>query len=517
MSGTTILLAAVTTISLAGNAFLLLGRRYQRFNRELHDHLQKGSSGRPDLAVTFSTKASAGGIQAEIAGSLNKLIGKLSENFKKTFSVGYQLIKTSDSMKQVSGKLQEMSDKLSSQASAVATAMEEMSSTISEIARNASTAAAAGASSSESAAQAERSIEENVKSIERLSRDIATWAETNRALSEATDRIDKIILVINDIAGQTNLLALNAAIEAARAGEQGRGFAVVADEVRKLADKTATATKEIGDMIKDVKEKADRSLSTMDVTMKQAEENISRSKKAEEALKKIVVEAKQTVDRINQIATASEEQAQVSTEVLGNMEKVSGYASEAGELAKAISASGDSVASYAHNLYSQLCSVKKDGTDDSMEGMLKSCTGTLSSLLETSVQQGRLEHAALFDDQYQPAGEAGKFTTRVCGYFETEVLGLLKKWTGSDKRIVYVVVMDRNGYMPTHVNAARARIRMQDQISLAGAKSDRIVGQAFRRPIAAGGELVVDIAAPLTIGGRHWGCLRIGYLPEVVQ
>jgi methyl-accepting chemotaxis protein len=517
MSGTTILLATIASVSIVGNTYFLLGKRYQRFNRELQEHLHKSSSGRPDLAVLFSPKSASGGVQAEISGSLNKLINKLSENFKKTFSVGYQLTKTSESMKQVSSRLQEMSDKLSSQASQVATAMEEMSSTISEIAKNASTAAAAGASSSESAAQAETAIKENVKSIELLSRDIATWAETNRALSEATDRIDKIILVINDIAGQTNLLALNAAIEAARAGEQGRGFAVVADEVRKLADKTATATKEIGDMVKDVKEKADRSLSTMDVTLKQAGENITRSRKAEETLKKIAVEAKQTVDRINQIATASEEQAQVSTEVLGNMEKVSGYASDAGELAKAISTSGDSVASFAHNLYSQLCSVKKDATDDAMEGMLKRCTEALSLLLEKSLQQGRFEQTALFDEQYHPAGDAGKFTTRSSAYFGAEVLPLLKNWMGSDKRIAYVVVMDRNGYMPTHVNAARAGVRMQDQISLTGAKSDRIVGQAFRRPIAAGGELVVDIAAPLTIGGRQWGCLRIGYLPEVVQ
>jgi hypothetical protein len=77
--------------------------------------------------------------------------------------------------------------------------------------------------------------------------------------------------------------------------------------------------------------------------------------------------------------------------------------------------------------------------------------------------------------------------------------------------------MDKNGYMPTHTNPARAKVKMQDPISLAGARTDKIIGQAFRRPIAAGGELVVDIAVPLVISRRQWGCLRIGYLPDMVQ
>jgi len=517
MSGTTVFLAVLSTASVAVNAYFLAGRRVNRFDAELREHLLRTASGRPDLAARFSTKTKPAGSQAEILSSLKKLIGKLGESFKKAFSIGYQLTKTSDSMKQVAGQLQELSDKLSSQAVHVATAMEEMSSTINDIARNATSVAKTGASSSDGAATATRAIGENVRSIELLSKNIADWAETNKALSTATDHIDRIIVVINDIAGQTNLLALNAAIEAARAGEQGRGFAVVADEVRKLADKTAAATKEIGDMIKDVKENADHSLSTMDITQKQAADNIERSKGAEESLKKIAEEVKQTVDMINRIATASEEQAQVSTDVLNNMEKVSGYAVDAKELAKAITSSGDSVASLAHNLYSQLCSVKKDETDDAMEGMLRSCTASLTTLLQESLQQGRLDQAALFDESYSPAGEADKFTTRANGYFDSGVLPLLKQWAGSDKRLTYVVVMDKNGYMPTHVNPARAKVKMKDPVSLAGARSDRILGQAFRRPIAAGGELVVDIAAPLTISGRHWGCLRFGYLPDMVQ
>jgi methyl-accepting chemotaxis protein len=517
MTGTAILAYGLLGLSLAANAYLLVRGSFNRFTAELKQYLFRSSSGRPDLATQFSSQTALSKEHGGIRFHLNTLMGKLSENFKKAFSIGYHLTKTSDSVKQVSSRLQDMSDMLSSQAAQVATAMEEMSSTINEIARNATTAVKAGTSSSESADMAKKAIVENVKSIELLSENVSTWADTNRALSTATDRIDKIILVINEIAGQTNLLALNAAIEAARAGEQGRGFAVVADEVRKLADKTASATKEIGGMIKDVKEKADNSLTTMDATLRQVADNISRSKHAEESLKKIALDVRQTVDMIHQIATASEEQAQVSEDVLKNMEKVSGYAADAKDLAQTISSSGDSVASYALNLYSQLCSVKKDAVDNAMEEALRSFSATLCTLLEGAVQQGLLDAATLFDENYAPTDEPDKFTTRANRYFEAEVLPLLKTWSQSDKRITYVVVMDKNGYMPTHTHPARAKVKMKDPITLAGARTDMVIGQAFRRPIAAGGELVVDIAAPLVIARRHWGCLRIGYLPDMVQ
>jgi methyl-accepting chemotaxis protein len=517
MTGTVILAYCLLLLSIAVNMYFLFKNSFNKFTAELKQYLFRSSSGRPDLATQFSSLAALHGGQEEIRSYLNTLISKLSENFKKTFTIGYHLTKTSDSMKQVSSQLQDMSDKLSSQSAQVATAMQEMSSTINEIAHNATTAAKAGTSSSENAELAKQAIEENVKSIEILSANVSTWADTNRALSTATDRIDKIILVINDIAGQTNLLALNAAIEAARAGEQGRGFAVVADEVRKLADKTASATKEIGDMIKDVKEKADNSLTTMDATLSQVADNIDRSKHAEESLKKIVVEIQQTVDMIHQIATGSEEQAMVSEDVLKNMEKVSGYATDAKNLARSISSSGDSVASYALSLYSQLCSVKKDAVDNAMEEALRSFSITLCTLLEDAIQQGRLDAASLFDDNYTKTNEPDKFGARANQYFDAEVLPLLKAWSQSDKRITYIVAMDKNGYMPTHTNPARAKVKMQDPISLAGARTDKITGQAFRRPIAAGGELVVDIAVPLVIASRQWGCLRIGYLPDMVQ
>jgi methyl-accepting chemotaxis protein len=93
-------------------------------------------------------------------------------------------------------------------------------------------------------------------------------------------------------------------------------------------------------------------------------------------------------------------------------------------------------------------------------------------------------------------------------------MSLVKQLAQSEKKIIYVVAMDSNGLIAAHNNPARVGVKMSDQVSINGAKSTEIVGQAFRRPIEAGGELVNDIAHPISVGGRHWGCLRIGYLPE---
>lgn len=128
--------------------------------------------------------------------------------------------------------------------------------------------------------------------------------------------------MINDIAGQTNLLALNAAIEAARAGEQGRGFAVVADEVRKLAEKTTASTNEIGEMIKMIQNESMKAVEAMQTGTRDVEAGVMLANNAGESLKQIVQAVQSVTDMIQQIATAAEEQSTTGGEVATNIESV---------------------------------------------------------------------------------------------------------------------------------------------------------------------------------------------------
>ena len=150
----------------------------------------------------------------------------------------------------------------------------------------------------------------------------------------------------------------------------------------------------------------------------------------------------------------------------------------------------------------------------SMEAFVKTIAAEFAAKLEDAVQSGRIDIDSLFDENYIKTEEENKFRNRSNGFFDAEILPLLKQWAKKDRHLIYVVAMDRNGYMPTHVTPSRAYIKMSDQVSLSGAKTPTLLRQPFRRPKELGGDLVKDVAFPIKVGNRHWGCLRIGYIPD---
>ena len=205
-----------------------------------------------------------------------------------------------------------------------ATAMEEMNATVLEVARNASEAAESG---NRARSQAEKGSEVVSQSVEALR---ATYSEADHLqenmnqLGGQAESIGRILGVITDIADQTNLLALNAAIEAARAGEAGRGFAVVADEVRKLAEKTMTATREVGEAIAGIQNAATANIGTTRKVLDDLSRAVDLSNHSGEALRAIVAGVQTSADQIRGIATAAEEQSAASEEINKSVEEING-------------------------------------------------------------------------------------------------------------------------------------------------------------------------------------------------
>jgi len=213
-------------------------------------------------------------------------------------------------------------EQVASQATTVATAGEEMSATSGDIARSCQMAAEGAKQASRSANDGTEVVESTIAVMSQIAAKVQESAKTVESLGARSEQIGAIIGTIEDIADQTNLLALNAAIEAARAGEQGRGFAVVADEVRALAERTTRATREIGEMIKAIQNETKGAVAAMEQGVQQVEAGTSEAAKSGAALREILAQINDVAMQVNQIATAAEEQTSTTSEISRNMMEI---------------------------------------------------------------------------------------------------------------------------------------------------------------------------------------------------
>jgi len=227
-------------------------------------------------------------------------------------------------------------------ASQLAAASEQMSQTVLDIARNTNNIASSAAETAQIAKKGEEIVNQSVKEVKEIAETVNESSGTIRSLGRRSNQIGQIVGVINDIADQTNLLALNAAIEAARAGEQGRGFAVVADEVRKLAERTANSTHEIGDMIKAIQSDVDKAIATMDNVAKKVEAGVDLSGKAGESLHTIVGSVDELLGMVQQIASATDQMSATSEEINRDIEQIASVSKEvSGSSEQTAQASGE--------------------------------------------------------------------------------------------------------------------------------------------------------------------------------
>ncbi len=247
--------------------------------------------------------------------SLSGMIGKFSDTASHVASSSEELSAT---VTQMTKRVEEQANK----ANQVATASVEMSQTVIDIAKNSSDIATSSADTLKTAEDGALIVSKTVNEVQEISATVEDLAKIMTALGDRSKQIGEIIGVIKDIADQTNLLALNAAIEAARAGEQGRGFAVVADEVRKLAEKTAHSTSEIGEMITAIQAETEKAVVSMGEGTKKVKVGVELANQAGGGLRKIVDSVNGLQTMVQQIASATEEMSTVSEQISGDIEVI---------------------------------------------------------------------------------------------------------------------------------------------------------------------------------------------------
>ena len=421
-------------------------------------------------------------------------------------------------------------------AEAAAEAVAEMSGGIGEVALNAEETARIAQQAQAHATHGMQIVEEASNEIERIARSVEQSAQVVATLGERSEAISGIARTIHEIADQTNLLALNAAIEAARAGEQGRGFAVVADEVRKLAERTSAATGEITAMISAIQSETQSAIATIRDGSIQARNGAELARQATDALAQINAGAIETTEKIGHIARSAAEQSARTGEVAEHVTNIMAMADLNSESASRITAEARQLGFLATNM-EDIGTIFKMGRlgDEAlvqharMPAVVQEAAARIGKALEGAIDSGAISVDDAFDQNYVPIPNTKppKFKTRFDALTDRLLPPMQEPVLDGNREVAYAIACDRNGYVPTHNKRFTQSLTGDEARDIAGNRTKRIFGdavgkrcgshevpfllQTYRRDT---GEIMHDISAPIYVKGRHWGGFRIGYRTE---
>ena len=290
--------------------------------RPLHEVVEViESTAEGDLTRTIPSRTSDE--IGELVSHFNTMVGKLRTLVMRQRDVGNRAMEaTRDMVKSLDG-IRGRADQETGQIQTAAAATEELSRSLGDVAKNTRTAADLSNKTDEEARKGLESIQKASTELGRISDVVGQASESIQELGKSSDQISEIVNIIDEIAEQTNLLALNAAIEAARAGEQGKGFAVVADEVRKLAERTTRSTHQISETIQSIQSLTEKSVKVMTKGSRELGELIGVMRSASDLLSGIVSAVREVTVQVNQIAMATTEQSQAVDQVAGAVESSS--------------------------------------------------------------------------------------------------------------------------------------------------------------------------------------------------
>lgn len=408
---------------------------------------------------------------------------------------------------------------------------EQNASTTVQIAANAERAANVAHEVRDASVAGRAQVDLSLNQINNARQDAQAASQMMVQLQGKARRIHGITEVITEIAARTNLLALNAAIEAARAGEHGRGFAVVAGEVRQLAQRTKSATDDIGQMVREINEEAERAAGGMASLTGKVTEAAQNAGQAHGILENIERSASVSEHETGQIANAARDHVETTREIANGILKIrDGMLLTDAELPRA-AAAALALSDRAEAIYGAITEFHIKTSHDAMRAAAEAAAKEVGRVFAAAIEQGQISEQMLFDRTYTPIPKTNpqKHTTKFDRFTDRVLPSLQEAVLAAMPQLAYAGAVDNNGYFPTHnkkfsqpltgnyeidlVNNRTKRIFNDRTGARCGANTEPFLLQTYKRDT---GEVMHDLSVPIYVAGRHWGAFRIGYRSSTV-